>query len=293
MKKMKKLFCWLSLVLVMAVGVSALVPDISTMSSVDAATIKISKTALTLTRAQKYTLKVTGTKSKVTWKSSNTKVATVSSGTVKARTEGSATITATVGKKKLTCKVTVKGNYKTLYKALLEKSSITVNDKKSNGYFVIQPKSFLLLDIDKNGVPELIIKDMVASDGIASGRFVFTVKGNKTYFCGYYYQKAEANLWYSSKYKAINCYWWVNGVGGMGYELLRVSGTNLTNYRYIYSGAKSYGSSKMIYKYGTSGKTAKNVSKSTHNAKYKQYFKTYTKYKFINNTVTNRKKKLG
>lgn len=74
-------------------------------------------TKKTLTEGQKYKLRPTykpsdaATKS-VTWKSSNTKVATVTAyGTVKAKKAGTATITATAkdaGKKKATFKVTVK-----------------------------------------------------------------------------------------------------------------------------------------------------------------------------------------
>nr|DAL99171.1 MAG TPA: hypothetical protein [Caudoviricetes sp.] len=70
---------------------------------------KINKKKATLKVGQTLQLKVTGTKGKVKWKSSKKSVATVSSkGRVKAKKKGSATITAKVGKKKYTCKVTVK-----------------------------------------------------------------------------------------------------------------------------------------------------------------------------------------
>lgn len=70
---------------------------------------KINKKKVTLKVGQTLQLKVTGTKGKVKWKSSKKSVATVSSkGRVKAKKKGSATITAKVGKKKYTCKVTVK-----------------------------------------------------------------------------------------------------------------------------------------------------------------------------------------
>ena len=70
---------------------------------------KINKKKATLKVGQTLQLKVTGTKGKVKWTSSKKSVATVSSkGRVKAKKKGSATITAKIGKKKYTCKVTVK-----------------------------------------------------------------------------------------------------------------------------------------------------------------------------------------
>jgi uncharacterized protein YjdB len=75
--------------------------------------IKISKTKTTLTAGKTITLKVKGTKAKISWSSSNKKVATVTSkGKVKAVKAGKATIKATykVNKKSKTlkCVVTVK-----------------------------------------------------------------------------------------------------------------------------------------------------------------------------------------
>ena len=70
--------------------------------------VKLNKTSTTLNVGSKVTLKVKNTKKKVTWKSSKKKVATVSKkGVVTAKATGKATITAKVGKKKLSCKVKV------------------------------------------------------------------------------------------------------------------------------------------------------------------------------------------
>jgi uncharacterized protein YjdB len=78
--------------------------------------VKLSKTKATLKKGKSVKLKATVTPSKayqkVTWKSSNTKVATVSSsGKVTAKKKGTATITCTAADgsgKKVTCKITVK-----------------------------------------------------------------------------------------------------------------------------------------------------------------------------------------
>ncbi|MFU0828122.1 MAG: hypothetical protein ACFWTJ_11485 [Lachnoclostridium sp.] len=73
------------------------------------APIKLSSTSITLETGQTKTLKVTQTKSKVTWTSSKKAVATVNStGKVTARVPGTATIYAKVAGKKLSAKVTVK-----------------------------------------------------------------------------------------------------------------------------------------------------------------------------------------
>lgn len=88
--------------------------SLSTTITAEAATkTKISKTAISITVGKKYTLKVSGTKKKITWSSSKKSVATVSSkGVVSAKKKGTATITAKVSGKKYTCKVTVKAKPK-------------------------------------------------------------------------------------------------------------------------------------------------------------------------------------
>ena len=80
------------------------------VENISAATkVKINKTKASIYVGKTVQLKVTGTKKKVTWKSSNKKVATVTSkGKVKGVKKGTTKITATVSKKKYVCKVTVK-----------------------------------------------------------------------------------------------------------------------------------------------------------------------------------------
>ena len=71
-------------------------------------TPKISKTKLTLTAGKSETLKITGTKSKITWSTSNKNIATVSkTGVVKGIKKGNVKITAKVNGKKITCTITV------------------------------------------------------------------------------------------------------------------------------------------------------------------------------------------
>ena len=84
------------------------------------AVVKVSKKGMnaasrTLNKGQKYTLKLKGVKGKAKWSSSKKSVVTVKvakngkSAVITAKKPGSATITATVGKKKLVCVVKVNG----------------------------------------------------------------------------------------------------------------------------------------------------------------------------------------
>ena len=94
--------------------------------NVDAASkVKINKTKTTIYAGQTITLKASGAKN-VKWSSSNKKVATVSSkGKVTAKKKGSATITVKAGKKKATCKVTVKNPFLNKTKVSLKKNETT------------------------------------------------------------------------------------------------------------------------------------------------------------------------
>ena len=68
----------------------------------------ISKKTYTMKKGKTVTLKIKGTTQKITWSSNNKSVATVNSkGKVTAKKNGTATITATVGKTKYTCTVYV------------------------------------------------------------------------------------------------------------------------------------------------------------------------------------------
>lgn len=103
--------------------------------------ISLSKTKLTLGVKEKLTLKVNGTKKKVTWTTSNKKVATVKNGkiTAKKANKKAITITAKVDGVSLTCKVTVKAAPKKLI--LKGKKTITVKKKKTVKLKVSLPKN--------------------------------------------------------------------------------------------------------------------------------------------------------
>ena len=110
-----------------------------------AAAIRISKTAATLSPKQTVALRLNGTTRKPVWTSSNAKVAAVgrTSGKVTAKKAGTAVITAKLGAKTYRCKVTVRARYKILYKSFLGRHT--------------EYDSYYVLNVDKSGVPELVV----------------------------------------------------------------------------------------------------------------------------------------
>lgn len=104
---------------------------------------KISKSRLTLEAGKTASLKVTGTTLKVSWKSSNKKIATVTSkGKVTAVKAGTCTITATVGGKKLKCTLTVKAEEKfKTFKETDADQNISKKVYETNGKIIVLLKS--------------------------------------------------------------------------------------------------------------------------------------------------------
>ena len=92
------------------------------------AAVKLSKSSLSLLEGKSATLKLTGTKKKVTWKSNRKSVATVSqTGKVTAKAPGNATISATAGNTTKKCKVTVSTDYAKLYDYQVKYGKVTIN----------------------------------------------------------------------------------------------------------------------------------------------------------------------
>ena len=103
--------------------------------------LRLNKTAVTLIQGKTVKLRVIGTKRKVTWKSSNKKIAKVNKkGVVKALSPGKCTITAKVRGKKLKCKVTVdtveRINAKKLYDLIRKKGKKGKGEEKIQEQFL-------------------------------------------------------------------------------------------------------------------------------------------------------------
>ncbi len=94
--------------LIGALLATSYLPGLGAREAVSAAQTAISQTEASLIRGQSVQLAVNGTKKKVTWSTSDKKVASVDqTGYVVAKKAGKAVIKAKIGKKTLTCKVTV------------------------------------------------------------------------------------------------------------------------------------------------------------------------------------------
>lgn len=125
MKKIKKALLSLMIAMVLVCGTVSLHPQSNPFVNEVEAKVRISNTKKILYVKKTTRLKVTGAKEKVKWSSSNKKVASVNkNGDVKGIKKGTATITAKVGGKKYTCKVTVRNPE-------LSKKTITVNPGKT------------------------------------------------------------------------------------------------------------------------------------------------------------------
>ena len=131
MFKMKKLFGAVVFALAVSLTAPAALP-ISNVVVAEAATVKLSQKKLELKVGKKAKLKIKGTKKKITWSTSNKKIATVSkTGVVKGIKPGKATIKATVNKKKYSCVVTVKDANPLIADAPFEAKAATFGKLKS------------------------------------------------------------------------------------------------------------------------------------------------------------------
>lgn len=169
----------------------------------------------TLYTGNSYTLSLKNTTKKVTWKSSNTKVATVNSkGVVKAKAKGTCTITATSNGKKYTCKITVKKiTAIDLYKKKLEKRDIYELYGKTKRYPDWDSAYFTLLDIDQNGTKELLVYGWPGASSMDQTLWIYTFSGGKL-------KKAilpahSTTMEYYKDSKCIkNVIWYMGSIGG-------------------------------------------------------------------------------
>lgn len=139
--------------------------------------LNYSKITLTVGKSKVLKASVTGKSKKITWKSSNSKVASVnSSGTVKGKKAGTATISASANGIKVKCKVTVKQTASSqkltrsaamnVYKKVLRLFSAGKKDIYFKGYTPTDKSGYhyILFDINKDKIPELLVGKEVYLD---------------------------------------------------------------------------------------------------------------------------------
>ena len=151
----------------------ALLVIICTCISVEAASINRKKASILVTKTVQ--LKIKGTSSKVTWKSSNKKIASVSSkGLVKGKKPGTAVITARVNGKSYKCKVTVKAGI-----SLSKMSMYTGEIKKLKllGTSIKAAKS------SNKSVATVTKAGVVKALGVGQTKITLTGKNKKKYTC--------------------------------------------------------------------------------------------------------------
>lgn len=128
MKRLKKIMGLLLLLLACCIVKPEIVPQISNITEVQAASPKLSKKSASIFIGQNLQLKVKyvpKSVKKIKWASSNKNIATVDSkGKVTGKQQGTATITTKVGSKRLSCKVTVKSILSST------KNAITITDNQ-------------------------------------------------------------------------------------------------------------------------------------------------------------------
>lgn len=141
-----------------------------TTSKAPRASIKLNKSKITIYKGKSTTLEatVTGASTKVSWKSSNTKIASVNSkGKIIGKNPGTCKITASANGKSTTCTVTVKKKTSaevTAYKNFLKKGSFTtsysytVNGQKYTNKNLMMILSYSYVDTNGDRKPELYVR---------------------------------------------------------------------------------------------------------------------------------------
>ena len=281
MKKTGRVLCSTGfLVLLMALLLAFPAQAAKTKASIR---LNVSKVSLNVGGTKRLKATVKGKSRKVVWKSSNRTVATVSNtGKVTAKKAGKAVITARANGKTARCTVTVKkASYKTLYQAFLAKSTVKA------GNSTITPAYFRMLNIDKKGVPELIVTER---DVFSIGTYhVYTIRNGAVKYMGSCSMKGMSTppvIKYSSKYKGIYVSGWTNGVGGAWSALHGISGTKLVRKQH----AEEYHSFGDSYYIGTTDRQQLTVTRSRCASFVKKYFGNLKTYSMVSNTAENRER---
>lgn len=177
MKQIKKFLVTMAVCLAAMLVVPCVAPDAPFSVTVQAAAkVKLNKKAAYVTKGESVQLKISGTKKAVKWSSSNKKIATVNAkGMVKGVKKGTATITAKVGGKKYTCKVTVET-------PKISKTKATVSKGKTITLKMSGTKQTVKWSTSNKKIATVSNKGVVK--GVKKGTATITAKvGSKKYTC--------------------------------------------------------------------------------------------------------------
>lgn len=269
----------LVLSLLFAMCLMAMLPFQSFAAAKASVKLSASSVSVTVGQTKKLTATVTGKKKTVSWKSSNSKVAAVKNGVITAKKAGKATIYAKANGKTAECKVTVKKDtdYKDLYKTFLAKKKVKAGSKS------IVPKYFTILNINQEGVPELVVTDDFHTSYVYS-----VIKGKVTYtgaVAAAYRGGPNMHVTYCPKYKSIMQPEAKLSKGGWGDAHYRL---NSSGKKIVLKEHSTFKYSSAPYYIGTTSKEYKNVSKEQMLAFYDEYFgcpyRSHETYKYYENT---------
>ena len=264
MKRLKSLL--ISLVLALTC-----VSMVTSTDFVQAASIKLNKTSVTMYTGKTSTLKVSGTSKKVTWSTSNKKVATVSSkGVVSAKSSGSATITAKVSNKNLKCKVTVKKQSTNNKKAALKAYYNFLKSYKFNTDY--STRGFKLAYINNDSIPELLVFD---GDYHAARVQVYTYANGKVKYVGKFGE--YGGFQYKEKKGVICTSWMGHGICDTTY--LKWNGSKLSKIISFSSVEKFDSNGNLVCQYSINNKK---VTRSKFKSSMASYQKGLTSVDFSN-----------
>ncbi len=127
--------------------------QLAEVQTVQAATVKLSKTSVSLYIGATTKLIITGTTKTVTWATDDKAIVTVAAdGTLTAIAKGSTTVKATVGGKTYTCKVTVKSQYLNQKSASLEVgNTLSLTLKGAIKNIIWYSSNAAVASVDSNG----------------------------------------------------------------------------------------------------------------------------------------------
>lgn len=197
MERSKKLLC-IFMVLLIFISV---VP----VTNIEAAgKAKINKGIISIYVGSSETLVVTGTNEKVSWKSSNKKVATVDkNGVVTAKAKGVSLITATVSGKTLKCKVAVKNPPKPKKIVINKRSGLKATKGKAYTLSVTGTKAVSWSSSNKK-VATVSSKGVVSAKKCGATTIKVKCSNKKTYKCKVLVRPQNMTYGASALYVAVN-----------------------------------------------------------------------------------------